>query len=162
MKLVFRASLFLSRALSNSSYFNLQTPFFSTMTCESHSFFIKTLKLKQKPNLIQRRCLSVHEYQAMMMLQKAEIPVPEFYVAHSPDEVRQYANDLGIKYMIMILLNWIFPIYFLFSEENWRSRCSTEGAGAGGWPREGLMGLWSSWWRKDLFLVHCFYSILVY
>ena len=79
------------------------------MSCESHSLFIKTLKLKQKSTLIQRRCLSVHEYQAMMLLQKAEIPVPEFYVAQTPDEVRKYANELGIKLMILIIIKFHFP-----------------------------------------------------
>ena len=113
MKLFSRTPMLLSRALTNSSKF--QTPLFSTMTCESHSFFIKTLKLKEKPNLIQRRYLSVHEYQAMMLLQKAEIRVPEFHVAHSPDEVRQYANELGIKLMIMIFIILFSHSSFLLS-----------------------------------------------
>ena len=45
-----------------------------------------------------------------MLLQKAEIPVPEFYVAHSPDEVRQYANELCIQFMIFSF--YYYP-YFL-------------------------------------------------
>lgn len=77
-----------------------QSQSISTMNCQSN-FLFNTTKLKQQATSLQRRSLSVHEYQAMMLLQKAEIPVPEFYVAHSPDQVRQYANELCIQIIII-------------------------------------------------------------
>ena len=103
MKLVSRVCLLSPNALNRLSLTcsgccqtTLQQQSHSIFTMNYPNFLIKAPKLKQQPILLQRRSLSVHEYQAMMLLQKAEIPVPEFYVAHSPDEVRQYANELGM------------------------------------------------------------------
>ena len=174
MKLVTRVCLLYPHALNHSaitSYsicpatFKQQSHPISTMNCQSN-FLIKTTKLKQQPIFLQRRSLSVHEYQAMMLLQKAEIPVPEFYVAHSPDEIRQYANELCIQFIIISIslfsefdfVDFHLVPYLLSSKENWCSRCSTEGAGAGWWPRERLMEFWTSWWRKDcIFVLNYFY-----
>lgn len=111
MKLLCRSYLLSSRAIgcfSSTPSFTYpisyhQHPSFSTMSPESHSLLIKNSKLKNQPIFVQRRGLSVHEYQAMMLLQKADIPVPEFHVARSPDEVRQYANELGNQTVFIII-----------------------------------------------------------
>ncbi|KAI4267137.1 MAG: hypothetical protein L6R38_008391, partial [Xanthoria sp. 2 TBL-2021] len=48
-----------------------------------------------KSTLGQRRCLSIHEYQAQHLLAQYQVPVPRGWLATTPAEVAQYLDEIG-------------------------------------------------------------------
>lgn len=59
-----------------------------------------------KSILGQRRCLSIHEYQAQHLLAQYQVPVPRGWLATTPAEVAQYLDEIGgrgvIKSQVLI------------------------------------------------------------
>ena len=52
-------------------------------------------KCLSKISFAQRRCLSLHEYQAQHLLAKNEVPVPRGWLATTPTEVANRIDEFG-------------------------------------------------------------------
>ena len=57
--------------------------------------FTPVLCSRVSQNDLQRRCLSIHEHQAMDLLKTCDILVPDYKIATSAEEAYEIAKEFG-------------------------------------------------------------------
>lgn len=72
-----------------------QRQFLSCILAISRPSLLHQSKYLNKISVAQRRCLSLHEYQAQHLLAQYDVPVPRGGLATTATEVAKHINDFG-------------------------------------------------------------------